>query len=226
MTRPPIRAKPRSSHLKTRHPWALRDSNPRPLRCKGRLAQASNQHVRRSRVVQRVTGIPSCTTWFSRLLDQMLTTEARGGPNGMLSVEAPTCRPRQRPELPVGLSADGLRGALSADRDGLAERARKRAREQQAPLEPSRDPVCRRSPRPDRSTSGSRSNHSVPQGPEETTATSATTPAAFLRRECAPPPAASAARAGGSVPRGCARSPRRGSRAPAATRSALPRVLG
>lgn len=40
---------------------------------KGRQAQRSDQHFRRSRPVSGVRGVPSSTAWFGRLLDQMLT---------------------------------------------------------------------------------------------------------------------------------------------------------
>jgi hypothetical protein len=98
--------------------WALRDSNPRPLPCKGRLVQRSDQHSRRSSVVPGVTGVPSSTAWFPRLLDQMLTTE------GLADMAACGQSRRQflgrvsEPELPVGLSRRLSTWSVSADQHG------------------------------------------------------------------------------------------------------------
>jgi len=65
----------RSGGLHPDSPWALRDSNPRPLPCKGRKAQRSDGHLRKPGVVRRFTGIPLSTVWFRRLFDQVLTIE-------------------------------------------------------------------------------------------------------------------------------------------------------
>ncbi len=64
--------------------WALEDLNLRPLPCQGRPAQPSDQRFRSSGHLRRVTGVPSGTVCFGRLLDLVLTNTRHpaGGSSG------------------------------------------------------------------------------------------------------------------------------------------------
>jgi hypothetical protein len=53
--------------------WALEDLNLRPLPCQGRPAQPSYQRLCSSGGFRAISGVPSGTAWFGRLLDQVLT---------------------------------------------------------------------------------------------------------------------------------------------------------
>jgi len=90
--------------------WALRDSNPPPLPCKGRTAQISDQRFRSSALLSGVTGVPASTTQCRRLLDQMLTSQWLQ----MAPWQAIVLRTRvlaaSAAELPTALDAAGLRG--------------------------------------------------------------------------------------------------------------------
>src|SRR5687768_18521665 len=90
--------------------WALEDLNLRPLPCQGRPAQRSDQHLPSSGHLRRVSGVPSSTVCFVRLLDLVLTRDlaAKGGSRmapGM--VEDPVCGMRIDPDDAAGTAEYG-----------------------------------------------------------------------------------------------------------------------